>query len=69
MGMEDTVTVESIVSDVPRVKLLELTKTDPTLAIARALADKEAEGYHWENSLLFGVWRFVMWGSMSLLVR
>ena len=60
--MEDTVTVESIVSDVPRVKLSELTKTDTTLAIARALADKEAEGYHWENSLLFRS-RLDEWGT------
>ena len=34
IGLEDTVTVESIVSEVPWVKLSELTKADPTLAIA-----------------------------------
>ena len=52
-GVVDTITVDSIVSDMPRVKLSELTKADPTLARARALADKEAEGYNWENDLLF----------------
>ena len=62
IGMEETVTVQSIVSDVPRVKLAELTKADPTLAIARSLADKEAERYHWEGDLLFRS-RLDEWGS------
>jgi len=52
-GMTDTITVESITSDTPRVKLAQLTVTDPTLKTARVLADKEAEGYHWEDDLLF----------------
>ena len=34
----------SIVCDTPRVKLAELTLEDPTLATARALADKMSEG-------------------------
>ena len=34
IGMDKAVTVQSIVADVPRVKLAELTKADPTLDIA-----------------------------------
>ena len=49
----DTITVDSIVSDTPRVKLAQLIVADPTLNTARLLADKQAEGYHWEDSLLF----------------
>ena len=52
-GIVNVVTVDSIVSDVPRVKLAELTRVDPTLVTARSLADKQAEGYHWEDDLLF----------------
>ena len=52
-GEIDTITIDSIISDTPRTKLAQLTVTDPTLKTARALADKQAEGYHWEESLLF----------------
>jgi len=52
-GIIDTITVESITSDTPRVKLAQLTVTDPTLKTARVLADKKAEGYHWEDDFLF----------------
>ena len=41
----DTITVESIISDTPRVKLAQLIVADPTLNTARLLADKQAEGY------------------------
>ena len=42
----DTITIDSITADTPRVKLAELTMSDPTLKTARLLAEKEAEGYH-----------------------
>ena len=49
----DTITINSITADTPRVKLEELTMSDPSLNTARVLAEKEAEGYHWDKSLLF----------------
>jgi len=49
----DEVMVESIVSDMPRVKLAELTLADPTFATARALADRQSEGYYLEEGLVF----------------
>ena len=49
----DTITIDSITADTPRVKLEELTMSDPTLKTARLLAEKEAEGYHWNEKLLF----------------
>ena len=52
-GVEESVTVDNIVTDMPRTKLAKLTKEDPTLAIARTLADTQSEGYHWEGGLLF----------------
>ena len=45
IGVEESVTVDLIVSDIPRVKLAQLTKEDPTLAVARTLADTLSEGY------------------------
>ena len=61
-AVEDSVTIDSIVSDMPRVKLAQLTRADPTLATARALADSESEGYHWKNELLFRS-RLDEWGT------
>ena len=46
-------TVESIVMNTSRVSLSEFTSIDPTLATARALADKSSEGYQWEEGLVF----------------
>ena len=43
---EETITVESIVAKEPRSELARLTKEDPTLKTARALADTLSEGYH-----------------------
>ena len=61
-AVEDSVTIDSIVSDMPIVKLAQLTRADPTLATARALADSESEGYHWKNELLFRS-RLDEWGT------
>ena len=47
----------------PRVKLAQLTKADPTLETARALADRESEGYHWKDDLLFITFRLDEWGE------
>ena len=52
-GVEESVTVETIVSDMPRVKLAQLTKDDPTLAVGRNLEDTQSEGYHRKEGLLF----------------
>ena len=52
-GVEESFTVETIVSDMPRVKLAQLTKDDLTLAVGRNLADTQSEGYHWKEGLLF----------------
>ena len=52
-GVEESVMVETIVSDMPRVKLAQLTKDDPTLAVGRNLEDTQSEGYHWKEGLLF----------------
>ena len=52
-GVEESVTVKTIISDMPRVKLAQLTKDDPTLAVARNLADTQSEGYHWKEGFLF----------------
>ena len=52
-GVEESVTVETIVSDMPRVKLAQLKKDDPTQAVGRNLADIQSEGYHWKEGLLF----------------
>ena len=59
-GEINTISIDSIISDTPRTKLSQLTVTDPTLKTARVLADKQAEGYHWEESLLFS--RLDEWG-------
>ena len=61
-GVEDSVTIDSIVSNMPRVKLEQLTRADPTLAMSRALADSESEGYHWKNELLYRS-RLDEWGT------
>ena len=61
-GEKEAITVQSIVSDVPRVKLAECTKSDPSLTAARALADQEAEGYHWDSDLVFRS-RLDKWGN------
>ena len=45
--------VESISSEEPRHKLAEATQADTTLATAKALADKEQEGYYWADGLVF----------------
>ena len=58
----EQVTVASIVSNTPRVQLAEFTLADPTLARARALADKKSEGYEWEEGLVFRS-RLDEWGS------
>ena len=52
-GLEDDLSVENIKSEVPRLKLAESTKVDETLAAARALADTDSEGYHWQDGLVF----------------
>ena len=52
IGVEQSVTVESIVSDAPGVRIAQLTKEDPTLAVARTLADTITEGYHWKERLV-----------------
>ena len=45
--------MKNIVASESRVKLAEAIKVDSTLATARALADQIAEGYHWNQGLLF----------------
>ena len=52
-GHEGDICVKDIVTSEPRDKLAEATKSDTTLATARALADDTAEGYHWVEGLLF----------------
>ena len=51
--VEGELSVESISSEEPRHKLAEATQADTTLATARALADKEQEGYYWADGLVF----------------
>ena len=62
-GIEDSVTINTIVTDMPRVKLAQLTKADPTLETARALADRESEGYHWKVTTLLFRNRLDEWGE------
>ena len=55
-GVKESVTVETIISDMPMVKLAQLTKDDPTLAVARNLADTQSKRCHWKEGLLFRSW-------------
>ena len=50
---DNKISVNNIVASESRVKLAEVIKVDRTLATARALADQIAEGYHWNQGLLF----------------
>ena len=52
-GHEGDICVKDIVTSEPRDELAEATKSDTTLATARALADDTGEGYHWVEGLLF----------------
>ena len=45
--------LQFISSDEPRNKLAEATQTNTTLTTARALADKQSEGYYWVEGLVF----------------
>ena len=52
-GEEENISVKTIVAKESRVEIARLTKEDPTLAMARTLADTLSEGYHWREGLLF----------------
>ena len=54
LGVEDVeLSVQAISSNEPKTKMSEATQTDTTLATARVLADKLAEGYYWVEGLVF----------------
>ena len=50
---EQGVTIEGITQEVPTTKLTQATQSDPSLSTARSLADKNTEGYHYSNGILF----------------
>ena len=49
----DDVTVDQIMDKAPRAKIREYTAQDPTLAFIRSLADKDSEGYEWNDGIIF----------------
>ena len=51
-GVEEELSVEKISNEEPRQKLAEATKSDNTLATARALADNMSEGCYWADGLV-----------------
>ena len=61
-AMDCGVSVEGINVGSPRTEMKENTKTDPTLATIRRLADEDAEGYQWNDGLVFRH-RLDCWGD------
>jgi len=47
--LQGELTLENIMSNEPKLKLAEATKSDDFLATARFLADSQSEGYHWQD--------------------
>ena len=60
--VNDDLSVEGINVGSPRTEMIEHTKTDPTLATIRKLADEDAEGYQWDKGLVFRH-RLDSWGD------